>query len=267
MNPENNSHHLPSLSTEHSSIMSANAFLPPTAEELVKLLHLIPHPEGGFFVETYRSGSVPMASQGQTNYDVPNDDRDAALVTTTGRQDRRPDGNCQRNALTSIYFCPTLRSPTQPLVQNDSDHAHYYQGGLPIRYHVYDPFTKELESVVLGPDVQNGHVMQFFVKGGRWKCGRIVQDYNDALPEGSAATKAIDADYTLLAEAVGPGFDFYDFHFVQESELRSVAAGTDNEKEVVDTLRPFLHRQQTMDEIGQHYTDKEAQEALTKERM
>jgi uncharacterized protein len=247
--------------------MSANAFLPPTAEELVKLLNLIPHPEGGFFVETYRSGSVPMESKGQTQYDVPPDDRNAALVTTVGRQGRRPDGNCQRNALTSICFCPTLKSPIQPLVQNESDHAHYYQGGLPMRYHIFDVATNELKSVVLGPDLKDGHVMQFFVKGGQWKCGRMLTNYNDALPDADRATKAITADYTLLAEAVGPGFDFYDFHFVQEAELRSAVAGAANEKEVIDTLLPFLHRQQTMDEIGQHYTDREAQEELTKQRM
>jgi uncharacterized protein len=247
--------------------MSANAFLPPTAEELVKLLNLIPHPEGGFFVETYRSGSVPMESKGQTNYDVPDADRDAALVTTVGRQGRRPDGNCQRNALTSIYFCPTLKSPIQPLVQNESDHAHYYQGGLPFHYIMYDPTTKELTSVILGPDVKSGHVMQFFVKGRQWKCGRVLGNYNDALPDESRATKAIRADYSLLAEAVGPGFDFYDFQFVQESDLRSAAAGTANAEKVIETLLPFLHREQTMDEIGKHYTDKEAQVALTKQRM
>jgi hypothetical protein len=34
-----------------------------TKEQFISQLGLIPHPEGGFFCETYRSGSTPMASK------------------------------------------------------------------------------------------------------------------------------------------------------------------------------------------------------------
>ena len=44
-------------------------------EVFISQLGMIPHPEGGFFVETYRSGSVPMTSRGLT-------DKDGELMTT-----------------------------------------------------------------------------------------------------------------------------------------------------------------------------------------
>lgn len=106
--------------------MSFNSYLPDTAAELVELLGLIPHPEGGFFLETHRSGSEPMSSRGQTDFSVPSH----CLVETTGRDDCRPDRSKFRNCLTSIYWVPTKKSPSLPLVENLSDHVHYYQGGL-----------------------------------------------------------------------------------------------------------------------------------------
>lgn len=91
-----------------------------TAETLVKKLGLIPHPEGGFFLETHRSGSIPMTTKGQTDLNVPSDD-----LVLTSRTDRRPDHNGHRNALTSIYWMPTSSSKLC-LVVNRSDIVHYY---------------------------------------------------------------------------------------------------------------------------------------------
>lgn len=39
--------------------------LPTKVTDLISALNLIPHPEGGFFIETYRSGSIPMSTQGK----------------------------------------------------------------------------------------------------------------------------------------------------------------------------------------------------------
>lgn len=37
----------------------------PQRDNLIKYLNLVPHPEGGYFREIYRSGSEPMASKGR----------------------------------------------------------------------------------------------------------------------------------------------------------------------------------------------------------
>lgn len=201
-----------------------------TAEMLVKELGLIPHPEGGFFLETHRSGSTPMSTQGQTDFNVPDDD-----LVATSRTERRPDHDGRRNALTSIYWMPTGTSPTLRLTINMSDHVHYYHGGIPFEYIMVDPQTKKMQRVVLGGDVMAGHKFQVPVKGGVWKCGRLLVDSAD-LPSKDM--------YCLIGEGVAPGFDFYDFTWVTAQMVKETVP------ELWDVLQPFLHEEDTSSKDG-----------------
>ena len=94
-------------------------------KDFVKALDLIPHPEGGYFRETHRSGATPMASRGKT-------DSSGDLVKTSG-------GNA-RNTMTSIYY---LIEDYQGLVCNKSDHVHYFHYGCTVLYHIVNPSTGE----------------------------------------------------------------------------------------------------------------------------
>ena len=189
-----------------------------TAETMVKELGLVPHPEGGFFLETYRSGSTPMSSQGQTDLNVPADD-----LVATNRTDSRPDRDGRRNALTSIYWMATGSSPNLKLVVNLSDHVHYYHGGEPFELILVDPQAKKAQKVILGGNVLAGHKFQVSVKGGVWKCGRLLTE-----------SSSKDA-YCLIGEAVAPGFDFYDFTWVTAKMVKETAP------QLWDVLKPFLH--------------------------
>ena len=193
-----------------------------TADVMVKELGLIPHPEGGFFVETHRSGATPMNSRGQTDFNVPDDD-----LVLTSRTDSRPDHDVRRNALTSIYWMPTGTSPKLYLSINISDVIHYYHGGQPFEYILVDPQTKKMQRVVLGGNMLAGHKFQVPVKGGVWKCGHLLVDANDSSNQDSA--------YCVIGEAVGPGFDFYDFTWVTDKMVK------DTVPEFWDVLKPFLH--------------------------
>ena len=192
-----------------------------TAEVIVKELGLKPHPEGGFFMETHRSGSTPMSSQGQTDFNVPDDD-----LVVTSRTDSRPDNDVRRNTLTSIYWMPTGTSPKLRLTINLSDHVHYYHGGHPFEFILVDPQTKKMKRVMLGGNVLAGHKFQVSVKGGVWKCGHLVVDTNDPSYKDS---------YCVIGEAVAPGFDFYDFTWVTAKMIK------DTVPELWDVLKPFLH--------------------------
>ncbi len=167
--------------------------LPPKIADLITALGLVPHPEGGFFLETWRSGSVPMSTRGQTDFDCVNPDRN--LIVTNGRKTNRPDEDERRNALTSIYWAPTLMSNTLELVVNESDHVHYYQGGRPFQYYLFDSECGELSQVTLGPELHKGHQLQVCVRGGVWKFGCIDEttEYGN------------EYEYSLIGEAVGPG--------------------------------------------------------------
>lgn len=227
----------------------ASSYLPSTAVELVDMLGLVPHPEGGFFLETFRSGSAPMVTRGQSALgdSVPR----TSLVTTTGRTQRRPDQSNLRNCLTSIFWVPTLQSPRLILSVNCSDHVHYYQGGLPFRYYIYNPETKAVRQEILGPHIRSGQKLQIAVVGGEWKCGCIVDD---------AETKdhGLQFDYTIVAEAVGPGFDHHDFQFVTKAELLQ------QPRDAVETLQQFVQGQEDFDDF---YDDNQKRAERTRERL
>jgi hypothetical protein len=82
-------------SSSQTATRPSNGAMDPSV--LVDKLNLIPHPEGGFFREVYRSGSTPMASKGATD--------ETGTVMTTGR-DPPP-----RNVMTSIYWLLNQDSP------------------------------------------------------------------------------------------------------------------------------------------------------------
>jgi predicted cupin superfamily sugar epimerase len=159
------------------------------AKQLAASLGLIPHPEGGYFLETYRSGAEPMHSRGQT-------DLSGSVVPAPAREGRA------RNKLTSIYYMLTKESPRQWWANNMSDHVHYWHGGGELIYRVISP-DGTLATHTLGPACP-----QLIVPGGSFKCAQL----------------APGAPYCLLGEAVAPGFDFRDFKFVTLGELRRLSS-------------------------------------------
>lgn len=202
-----------------------------------------------------------MSSRGQTDLDVPSH----CLVSVTGRDDCRPDHSTQRNALTSIYWVPTVKSPTLPLVANLSDHVHYYQGGQAFQYHIYNPVTSTLRSVILGPNLPAGHQLQVPVLSGEWKCGCLIAADDASCP--TDRNVGIAADYSIIAEAVGPGFDVHDFSWVREKQL----ADSHPSEAVAVLLQQFLHQPADAavtkeEEFDSHYNEDSNQERRTQAR-
>lgn len=157
-------------------------------KDVVNALDLIPHPEGGYFRETHRSGATPMASRGKT-------DSSGYLVKTS-------EGNT-RNTMTSIYY---LIEDYQGLVCNKSDHVHYFHYGCTVLYHIVNPLTGEYYVERLGSNLSKGDKPQVVVPGNYFKAATLEK------------TKSFD--FALLGEGVGPGFDFRDFEFVSEEKLK-----------------------------------------------
>ena len=235
-----------------STMASSSSFLPIKASEAVKLLGMIPHPEGGFFLETFRSGVAPMSTRGTTPQTAAVPARD--LVTTTGREDRSTD--TRRSCLTSIYWMPTLQSPCLFLCVNLSDHVHYYHGGKPFEYLLYDPSAenKRLERIILGPDIANGHQLQVCVPGGTYKCGRLLL---------SSLDERLPHEYCLLGEAVGPGFDICDFRPLTTKDLEDTVGDPAERAELAKYL--FTENSGDMQFDG-FYNDDELQKARTQAR-
>ena len=200
------------------------------AQALIDSFKLIRHPEGGYFREVYRSGAEPMQSQGKT-------DTEGRLVAVKGIQ------GDSRNEMTSIYWMATDEFPTCIMGENMRTHVHYYHGGGPFTYHMLHP-SGIIETVTMGPDPLQGHVMQLVVPGGVYKCGCI-----DTPGDGA---------YFLVGEGVAPGFDFRDFKLTSYDECVS-RVGKDKAAEFVK----FLHDKPELSERGhfdEFYTNKSNQE-------
>ena len=105
-----------------------------TAEQLKDLLKLIPHFEGGFFVETDR-------------------------CETKVKTDRCHDNDGVRSAGTTIYFMLTAESPVARFCKNLSSIMHVWCGGG-AQIHTFIMPDGSLSEKVLGPRVDLGQQLQ-----------------------------------------------------------------------------------------------------------
>jgi predicted cupin superfamily sugar epimerase len=113
----------------------------PDAEEVVRRLALSPHPEGGFYRETWRS---PL-----TLRDLPH--------------------GAARSASTAIYFLLPAGS-FSALHRVASDEVWHHYGGDPLELHELDDAGKHTVGL-LGRDLAKGQCPQHVVPGGRWQAG------------------------------------------------------------------------------------------------
>lgn len=114
------------------------------AAELIRLLALEPHVEGGWYRRSFCSES--------------------ALDIET------PGGN--RPLLTSIYYLLTTEHDTGAFHLNRSGILHYFHEGDPIHYSLIYP-DGHLQGIVMGGDLAAGQQLQLFVPGGVWKASRL----------------------------------------------------------------------------------------------
>jgi uncharacterized protein len=123
-------------------------------DKIIQNLKLKPHPEGGFFRETYRSA-------GQINQD---------------NLDSRYKG--KRNYSTCIYFLLTSEAFSAFHRIRQDEIWHFYDGS-PIKLHMISP-DGEYSETVIGHDIDKGQVPQFIVPGGSWFAATVINknDYS-----------------------------------------------------------------------------------------
>jgi predicted cupin superfamily sugar epimerase len=155
----------------------------PEARAVIERLSLAPHPEGGFFRETFRA---PLA-----------------VPTAAG----------ERAASTAIYFLlPAGTFSAFHRVRSDEIWHHY--DGDPVAIHLLQdssdprnpphppPQSPEYRVVMLGRDLARGQSPQIVVPAGMWQA---------AVPVGDR--------HALCGCTVAPGFDFADFEMPSRAEL------------------------------------------------
>jgi len=150
-------------------------------EEIVRVLGLAPHPEGGFYRETYRAPLV-----------LPQ----AALAASH----RGP-----RAASTAIHFL-VPRGSFSALHRIASDEVwHFYAGAPPEIVEISR--IGALRHTRPGHALAEGEVPQHVVPAGAW--------FGSRLAHGTESR----GDHALVGCTVAPGFDFADFELAVRSEL------------------------------------------------
>ncbi|MBB3696108.1 cupin domain-containing protein [Flammeovirga yaeyamensis] len=109
-----------------------------TKEEIIDKLEMMPHPEGGYYIETYRSHKTALINK----------------------------NDIERNISTAIYYLLGEGdfSTFHRLKFTELWHFHY---GCPAEIVEITP-NGEVIKTVIGVDILNGQVPQYIIKGGNW---------------------------------------------------------------------------------------------------
>ncbi|MFH0880415.1 MAG: cupin domain-containing protein [Lentisphaerota bacterium] len=151
-----------------------------TASDWIELLKLQRHPEGGYYRENYRAEEILNAQALPSRYGGP------------------------RSLCTSIYFL---------LAGEDKSHFHrlksdeiwHFYDGTSLAVHALMPDGGH-ESWSLGPNPEDGDVLQLVIPRGAWF--------------GAGVKKP--GSFALIGCTVAPGFDFADFELADRKNLASL---------------------------------------------
>ena len=119
-----------------------------TPQEIVKHLDLLPHPEGGYYKETYRSNI-------ETNFD---------------------GFNGKRNVATSIYYL-LEKGDFSALHRIKSDETWHFYSGDALELVEITPEGKVIETKI-GNRFELNEVPQYTVKAGNWFGSRSSGEYS-----------------------------------------------------------------------------------------
>jgi len=115
-----------------------------TDSEIIQMLDLQPHPEGGAFRETYRS---------EIKAKLPED----------------------RSVCTAIYFLVREKQRIEWHRVKHDEIYHFYFGG-PVELSLISP-DGILTKPVLGVDLQSGHRPQLVIPGNYWQSARAINGF------------------------------------------------------------------------------------------
>ncbi|KAJ9184206.1 hypothetical protein P3X46_007971 [Hevea brasiliensis] len=170
-----------------------------STSELVKKLNLQPHPEGGFFCETFRDASVSLStSQLPSRYKV------------------------DRPVSTAIYFLLPSGSVSHLHRIPCAETWHFYLGE-PITVLELNETDGQVKLTCLGSDLTGDNQQpQYTVPPNVWFGAFPTKDYIIS-PDGAVAKAAPrrPSHFSLVGCTCAPAFQFLDFELAKCSELIS----------------------------------------------
>jgi len=154
-----------------------------SAKDIISHLELNPHPEGGFYKETYRSdGSI-------------------------GEKSLPENMKGSRTYATSIYYL--LRTQDSSAFHRiKSDEIWHFHGGDPLEIFEIDE-DGNLVVTILGSNILDNEKLSYIVVANRWFAARPANSSNTA-------------GYSLVSCGVAPGFDPQDFEMADLNDVKPV---------------------------------------------
>lgn len=140
-------------------------------DELVASLGLVPHPEGGYYAETYR----------------------AAETVRDGHLPARFGGD--RPFSTAIYFLLKSGHPSH-LHRLHADELWHFHEGSPLAIHRIDPAGKH-RTIRLGPRLSEGETFQAAIPAGCWFGAEVLEPDSYALVGCTVAPGFDFADFEM----------------------------------------------------------------------
>ncbi|XP_072979447.1 uncharacterized protein [Typha angustifolia] len=173
------------------------------ASQIVALLDLKPHPDGGFFLETFRDYSITLSkSQLPPHYKV-----------------------VDRAVSSSIYFLLPSGGIAHLHRIPCAETWHFYTGDPLTVFELYD--DGRIKLTVVGPDLEAGHRPQYTVPPNIWFGAFPTLDVESSSSDGSVLNKAPTRDpelhYSLVGVTCAPAFQFDDNELATRDELKALA--------------------------------------------
>jgi predicted cupin superfamily sugar epimerase len=144
-------------------------------------LGLEPHPEGGYYRQTYRADLLLPHEALPCSFSGP------------------------RPASTAIYFL-LEGTDFSAFHRLRSDELWHFYVGVSLTVHVIDADGADAQ-IRLGNDPEAGEVLQAVVKSGCWFASQIATRIRD------------EKSFALVGCTVAPGFDFEDFELAERAKL------------------------------------------------
>ncbi|KAF8027929.1 hypothetical protein BT93_E0761 [Corymbia citriodora subsp. variegata] len=171
-----------------------------TTSRIVEKLKLTPHPEGGFYAETFRDTSVLLS-----------------------RSQLPPHYKVDRPVSTSIYFLLPAGSVSHLHRIPCAETWHFYLGE-PLTVLELNDKDGSIKLTCIGSDlVGDNQQPQYTVPPNVWFASFPTKDYT-ITPDGSmlkAAPRDAEKHHSLVGCTCAPAFQFQDFELAKRSEFLS----------------------------------------------
>jgi predicted cupin superfamily sugar epimerase len=176
----------------------------PEVDAVISALKMMPHIEGGYFIETDRSP------------DIVSSPFPIKASSTSELTPKRPGFDpTLRNTSTTIHYFLTPNGPQGGFHRNKGRTVHtLHKGrGRYVIIHANESGKeKRIESFIVGPNIEKGEKLQWIVEGDKYKASYLLPD-----EDGGVHSQGL-----LISETVVPGFEFCDHDFLSRQSLEEL---------------------------------------------